>query len=113
MLSHGTSPGAVSVVGVDGQVVHRYDQSQASNVGPMSGPRSLGVTKNDNILVADLENNRILSLDSSLSCAQVLALPVDSGLQQPLGLCLDETRGRLHISERGGGCRVLVFESRE
>jgi len=113
VVSQHTSPGAVSVVGVDGQVLHSYDQSQASNVGPMSHPRSLGVTKNDNILVADLGNHRILSLDSSLSSAQVLALSVDSRPQQPLDLCLDETRGRLYISERTGGCRVLVFESTE
>jgi len=106
-------PGAVSVVGVDGQVVRSYDQSQASNVGPMKCPRSVAVTKNDNILVADYSNHRILSLDSSLSCAQVLALSVDSGLQLPLGMCLDETRGRLYISECAGGCRVLVFESTE
>ena len=109
----GAGVGAVSVVGVDGQVVCCYDQSQASNVGPMSDPRSFAVTKNDNILVADHSKHRILSLDSSLSCAQVLALPIDSGLQQPSGLCLDETRGRLYISEDGGGCRVLVFESTE
>jgi len=113
VVSQHTSPGAVHVVGVDGQVVHSYDQSQASNVGPMNHPASLAVTKNDNILVADCSNHRILSLDSSLSSAQVLALPVDSGLQEPWGLCLDETRGRLYIGEGGGGCRVLVFESRE
>ena len=113
VVSQHTSAGAVSVVGLDGQVVHRYGQSEASNVGPMSGPRSLAVTKNDNILVADQSNNRILSLDSSLSCAQVLALSVDSGLQQPFGLCLDETRGQLYVSEGGGGCRVFVIESTE
>jgi len=113
VVSQHTSPGAVSVVGVDGQVVHRYGQSQASNVGPTSNPRSLAVTKNDNILVADQSNNRILSLDSSLSSAQVLVLPVDIGLQVPWGLCLDETRGRLYIGEGGGGCRVFVFESTE
>jgi len=113
VVSQQTSPGAVSVVGVDGQVVRSYGQFYSSNVGPMNHPASLAVTKNDNILVADLENNRILSLDSSLSCAQVLVLPVDSRPQQPLGLCLDETRGRLYIGEAGGGCRVLVFESTE
>jgi len=111
VVSRNTSPGAVSVVGVDGQVVRSYDQLHASNVGLMSGPRSLAVTKNDDILVADHGNSRILSLDSSLSSAQVLALPVDSGLQQPSGLCLDETRGRLYVSEYDGSCRVLVFEN--
>jgi len=113
VVSQHTSAGAVSVVGLDGQVVHSYDQSQASNVGLMNHPASLAVTKNDNILVADESNNRIVSLDSSLSSAQVLVLPVDNRPQQPLGLCLDETRGRLYISEHTGGCRVLVFESRE
>ena len=102
-----------SVVGLDGQIVHSYDQSQASNVGPMNSPRSLAVTKNDDILVADQCNHRIVSLNSSLSSAQVLALPVDIGLQLSIGLCLDETRGRLYISESGGSSRVLVFESRE
>jgi len=113
VVSQCTSPGAVSVVGIDGQVVCSYGQSQASNVGPMKSPASLAVTKNDDILVADQSNHRILSLDSSLSSAQVLALSVDSGLQLPFGLCLDETRGRLYISEGAGGCRVLVFESTE
>jgi len=113
VVSKYASPGAVHVVGLDGQVVHRYDQSQASNVGPMNHPASLAVTKNDDILVADESNKRIVSLDSSLSCAQVLALPVDSRPQQPFGLCLDETRGRLYIGEGAGGCRVLVFESTE
>jgi len=113
VVSHGKSPGAVSVIGVDGEVVHSYDQSQASNVGPMSGPRSLAVTKNDDVLVADYGNKRILSLDSSLSSAQVLALSVDSGIFQPLDLCLDETRGLLYISEYGRSSTVLVFESRD
>ena len=104
-------PGAVSVVGVDGQVVRSSDQSQASNVGPMNRPRSLAVTRNDNILVADRSNNRILSLDSSLSCAHELALPVDNAIQEPCGLFLDELRKRLYVGERGGECRVLVFDN--
>jgi len=111
VVSHGTSPGAVSVVGVDGQVLHSYDQSQASNVGPMNYPTSLAVTKNDNILVADHSNHRILSLDSSLSSAYELVLPVDNGIQWPFGLFLDELRKRLCVSERGGECRVLVFDN--
>jgi len=111
VVSHGKSTGAVSVVGVDGQVVRSYSQSQASNVGPMSWPRSLAVTKNDNILVADDDNNRILSLDSSLSSAYELVLPVDNGIQRPFGLFLDELRKRLYVGEFGGEKRVLVFDN--
>ena len=102
-------PGVVSVVGVDGQVRHSCGQSQTSDVGQMNNPRSLAVTKNDDILVADEDNNRILSMNSSLSSIQQLALQVDGGMQQPCGLCLDESRGRLYVGESGGSHRVLVF----
>jgi len=111
VVSRNTSPGAVIVVGVDGQVLHSYDQSQASNVAPMRGPRSLAVTKNDNILVADQHNNRIVSLDSSLSSAHELVLPVDNAIKSPFGLFLDELRKRLYVGELGGEKRVLVFDN--
>ena len=103
--------GAVSVVTVDGQVVHSYGQSQTSDVGQMRNPTSLAVTSNDDILVADVMNNRILSIDRSLSRAQELALSVDGGINQPVGLCLDEPTGRLYVCEFSGQCRVLVFDS--
>jgi len=75
----------------------------------MRYPLGIAVTKNDDILVADLDNNRILSMNSSLSSVQELALPVDGGIQRPLSLCLDESRGRLYVCEFGGKYRVLVF----
>ena len=45
-------------VGVDGQVIHSYKQSQTSDVKLAS----LAVTKNDDILVADLYNSRIVRI---------------------------------------------------
>ena len=111
VVSHDTSPGVVSVVGVDAQFVHRYDQSQSSAVGQMNDPGSLAVTKNDDILVADDCNNRILSMNSSWSSVQELALPVFNRIQYPCSLCLDESRGRLYVSEWRGECRVLVFDN--
>jgi len=68
------------------------------------------VTKNDDILVADSDNNRILSMNSSLSSVQELTLAVDGGIQCPCGLCLDESRGRLYVVEWSGECRLLVFD---
>jgi len=109
VVSHGAV--SVYIVGLDGQVLHSYDQSQALNVGPVSGPASLAVTKNDNILVADCGNNRILSLDSSLSSTRELVLPVDNDIQSPCGLFLDELRKRLYVGEFGGEKRVLVFDN--
>ena len=110
VVSHCTSPGEVSVVGVDGRVVRRYRPSDSSHLGQMEYPMSLAVTKNDDIFVADSGNYRILSLNSSLSCAHELALPVDGGMKGLWGLCLDESRGRLYISEYSGQLRVLVFD---
>jgi len=110
VVSQCTSPGVISVVGVDGQVIHSYGQSQTSDVGQMKHPTSLAVTKNDNILVADEDNNRILSIIRSTGFVKELALSVDGGIQKPGGLCLDESRGRLYVGEWGGQHRVLVFE---
>jgi len=110
VISQYTLPGVVSVVGVDGQVVRSYGQSQTSDVGQMKNPSSVAVTKNDDILVADEWNNRILSINSSLCSLQELALSVDGGIQYPRGLCLDESRGRLYIGEFGVKGQVLVFD---
>jgi len=110
VVSQNTSSGVVIVVGADGQVVHSFDQSSA--VGSMSYPRNLAVTRNDYILVADSGNDRILSMDSSLCSVQELALPVDDGIQQPWGLCLDhQSRRRMYVSERIGRYRLLVFNN--
>jgi len=70
VVSRCISPGMVSVVGVDGKVVRSYGQSQTSNVGQMKYPSSLVVTKNDDILVTDERNDRILSINSSLGSIQ-------------------------------------------
>jgi len=110
VVSQNTSPGVVSVVGVDGRVIYSYGQPETSNVGPMKYPSSLAVTKNDDILVADQYNHRILSINRSTCCVQELALSVDGGIQYPFGLCLDESRGRLYVGEGGGQHRVLVFD---
>ena len=106
-LCQGTSPGVLSVVGVDGQVASSYRQT--SDGRQMKCPRGLAVTKNDDILVADALNDRILLILRSTGCAQELDLPVDVGIQAPWSLCLDESRGRLYVGEWSGRHRVLVF----
>ena len=103
--------GAVSVVGLDGQIVCRYGGPQTSNVHQMIWPRCLAVTKYDEILVADASKNRILLIDTSQNAGQVLALPVVGGLQLPCYLFLDESRGRLYVIDNAGR-RLLVFENK-
>jgi len=107
VVSHCTSPGAVIVVGADGRVVRGYRSLLPPGLGQTVYPRSLAVTENDGIFVAD--DNRILSLNSFLNGAHELALPVYGGIQRPYGICLDESRGRLYIGEGWGHYRVLVF----
>jgi len=111
VVSHWKLPGVISVVGVDGHVVRSsYRQLQTSHVGQMESPSSLAVTKNDDILVLDTGNGRILLINSSLASVQQLALSVDGGIRKPQGLCLDESRGRLYIGEWLGKQQVLVFD---
>ena len=110
VVGESKSVGAVGVVRVDGQVIHIYGQSQLSDNGLISFPSGLAVAKNDDILVADRANNRIMSTNRSLERGQALALSVDDGIQAPQGLCLDESRGRLYVVEYGGQRRVLVFD---
>ena len=69
-----TASGKVSVVGVNGQVLQRYGKSPTTGTAQIKNPSSLAVTKNDSILVTDVSNNRILSLNNSLSSVQELAL---------------------------------------
>jgi len=110
-VSHSTSPGVVSVVGADGELVHSYEPSEtAADVGRMECPTSLAVTSNDDILVADEDNNRILSINRLSGCVQELSLPVDGKIQEPRALCLDESRRRLYVGEWSGDHRLLVFD---
>jgi len=104
-------PGVVNVVGENGLVIkHSYEPSKTSDVGQMNGPSSLAATSNGDILVADLKNNRIQSINRSTGCVQELALSVEGGIREPLGICLDESRRRLYVGELEGQHRVLVFD---
>jgi len=110
VVSQCTSPGVVSVVAADGQVVHNYGQSQTSDVGQMVYPSNLAVSKEDDILVADEDNDRILSINISTGCVQELALSVDYEIKGPRGLCLDESRCRLYVGEFSGKCGLLAID---
>ena len=106
-----TSPGAVCIVGLNGQVVHSYGHSQTLDVGELETPTSLAVTSSNNILVADQYNNRILLMNSSLSSVEELALSVGRGIQRPCVLCVDQSRGKFYVGEFRGFYRLLVFDA--
>jgi len=97
----------------NGTLIRCFDGADdGSGATQMSNPRSLAVAVDTRgyILVADWRNNRILSVDPSLTDArQLLLLSLDTGLTYPIALSFDESRGRLYIGEDNGPERVLVF----
>ena len=52
-----------------------------------------------------------MALNFSLSDARQLPLAVDSGMTNPISICLDESRGRLYVTGNGGEQHVLVYDN--
>ena len=107
-----TSPGKISVARVN-EVKASYESPDSE--GQMEYPSCLAVTKNDDILVADEDNCRILAFTKRTRfevSVQELVLPVydGKGLHCPHAMFLDEPRGRLYVGELSGEYRVLVFD---
>jgi len=67
------------------------------------------VDKNENILVADMLNNRLLVFDRSLTSAREMSVAVDGGLNGPVSLWYDKSRGRLYVGEYDGR-RVIIID---
>jgi len=61
-------------------------------------------------LIVDGLNNTVVAVDSTLSRARVVPLPLDEPMNDPSRLYLDEHAGKLYVAEGNGG-RVLVFEN--
>lgn len=101
---HGPEHG-VSVVDTNGRVLRHCTSTK------FFWPRQLAVIdKKDTVLVADCDNDRIVMLDSSLSCSRDVPVPPGGGFQGPWCLFLDEPRGRLYVGEWGGK-RVIVVDN--
>ena len=112
VVSHGCPNNNVSVIGVDGKVVHSYGNSQTFGAGPVGQSKNVAVCKNGCILVADTNNNRILAMNPTVSCAHEIPFSLSSqgGLQGPWALWFDESHGRLYVGECNGG-RILIFDN--
>ena len=114
VVSQYTSPGVVSLVGPDGQVLRSFGESLPQTgleVEPMRYPVSLAVNKAGDILVADCRNNRILAINSALSRAQQFPIAAEVALRNPYALWLDEAHDRLYVGEQRGRHRLLVFSN--
>jgi len=102
----------VTVVDTEGRVMFTYrNPSKSKTEKPLlKHPLYLAKGTNNCILVADKENDRIVLLNSSLTCARDLPLSLVRGLDRPHCLYLDKSRGRLYIGEYGG-MRTLLFDN--
>jgi len=113
IVTHGSPYSNVSIIGVNGKVVHNYGNSQQFGAGPLSNAQGIAICKNGCVMVADTNNNRILAMNPTLSCAHEMpfGFSVQPGLQFPLALCYEESQGRLYVGESSGGLRLLVFDN--
>lgn len=89
-----------------------YDGHCDITAGPLDEPGHMAIDRNGWIVVADRNNNRLVAMNPSLSCARQVPVVVDvdgGGLRGPWTVCFDESRNRLYVGERDAG-RVLAFD---
>lgn len=105
----------VCLVNSDGVSLRSFsDPSSPSSSSALNLPVYLAVDGGGNVLVADLNNSRVLLLDSQLRFVRELVTD-DHGLQFPRRICLDGSDGRLIVasgvagSDGMGTGQVLVF----
>jgi hypothetical protein len=83
----------VCIVDSGGRVLRSYGNAPGSAHGQLYSPIRLVV--NGFILLADLNNHRILMLDSTLNYIR----EVVTGHRSPVRMCLDEHNGRLYVAD--------------
>ena len=98
----------VSLIDEHGALIATYRNSETTKL--MNGLRWI-VVVNNSILVADRNNKRILLLNTSLSDARQLSSPVNSQLNLPCCMYLDQSSGRLFVGESSGERRVFIFDN--
>jgi hypothetical protein len=83
----------VCLMDSNGHLLRSYGDAKGSASGRLNVPVQIAV--NGFIFVADLNNGRILMLDSALNYVR----EVITGLRRPKRICLDERNGRLYVAD--------------
>jgi len=109
VISHRGTHHRVCLLDVKGAVVRSYGGTKGSDLTKINWPAGLAVDEDENILVADADNNRLLVLDRSLTSAREMSVSVDGALKGPYSLWYDKSRGRLCIGEWSGR-RVIIID---
>ena len=101
------------IVGVEGRVTKSYGGPPGSAAGQVDVPLRLVVDRQGYILVADVNNKRVLLSNASLDDVRELVTEGDvSRPWTPGRLCLDEKRGRLYVAEWNSD-DVLVLQVKD
>jgi len=108
VISHVGTQDRLCLVDGNGAVVRSFGGTPGSDLTKMNEPAGLARDEHGNILVADMFNNRLLVLDRSLTSAREMSVSVDGGLDRPLSLWYDKSRGRLYVGEWGGKLVIIV-----
>jgi len=108
IVSHRGPVAGVSLLDEQGRVAITLRNSASMHW--FKEPLEITVSRHGYVLV-DHRKNRIVFLNSSLSRARALNLPIDGELNRPQCFYYDELFGRLYIGEHAGDRRILVFEN--
>ena len=112
VVSHGHQDASlhrICIVNNSGRIKQCYGEIQGTRVGRLNHPRNLAKDKDDNILVVDSNNNRIVLLSRSLNHLGYITVPGHE-LRFPYALHLDELNHRLYIGEwNNNPSNVLVL----
>jgi len=109
VISHTGTHHRVCLLDDKGAVIRSYGGTPGCDLTKMNWPMGLEMDEDENVLVADCNNNRLLVLDRSLTSAREMSVSVDGGLKGPRSLCYDKSRGRLYIGEWHGR-RVISID---
>ena len=105
----------ISELSADGKnFIRSFDQpSTGSNQLNYWTPIQLSIDEDENIFVADLENDRVVLLNSRLTGVQILLKRDQHSIKEPVRLCYVREKQQLIVGQErveGGTAEVRVFD---
>lgn len=98
---------SITEVDPDGLVVNQYKPIHWPN--ELNMPCHLAVTSDDDVFVADCENNRVVLLDSKLQWNRDLLTKEKHGIQRPWRLFYDDEKKQLTVGQLGRKATVFFL----
>jgi DNA-binding beta-propeller fold protein YncE len=101
---------SVCIVDVNGNLAASYKRQdiKGEKINALQVPGHVALSKDECIVVADMNNNRIFVMDLTLT--NVRHLPLPAQFNNPFCVLINITDGRLYVGEWSGG-RVMAFDN--